>query len=350
MTAGGVYIFQARAAPETIRVSQVPVDPGVHTDPLREPEWLGIALSDDRAIDRPTQTFAVAMLIVERGEVRQRESIRRAIVRGTRNIPTRVQGVKPLLGEVIARAKARRDGKGGVGSMDVERIKEVMRSGMDALRAELGIGETNPMECSYSITDGVLNAIVDPRCRQFLEEQRALHPEPIFPDGLARLAIELERYPQGGDVVDLIRQTETREHLSAISVTLVRNDLIVEMANVIGKSVRIPAWGVTNLVEQHDTVLQLGEIAGARGGQGEVSVQFCNIGKGVVYGRFVPGNGFLEVRCLDGRSVLDGAKFLVDVEYILAIYAVLKRLRADRERFARLIEKADVRSGFDPFE
>ena len=293
--------------------------------------------------------FHQASLLMEQGEKQHREAIKRISRRNSRNIVMQLDTIWTYARTTFDTENPYRE----ITPMQKERLMELLKSGLDAVRAELKIDVGNPVEYSYEITDKVINAAPNERCRQLLERLQAQHPGPIYPDLLEKVQDQIEqKFPEESDqVLQVLNGTRSREHLAAISVTSEDDELCVTLVNIHGQKIRMEAWNFVNLLENPGTTLRLADLTTGFREQGQVLVFNLNK-KGKVFGRFIPARSTIEVVCLQDsdNSVCDKATFVIDIDYALCVYAAVKRLRDDKERFNRLKEQAENTIVHDPFE
>ncbi|RII25140.1 MAG: hypothetical protein CXR31_14720 [Geobacter sp.] len=293
--------------------------------------------------------FHQASLLMEQGEKQHREVIKRISRRNSRNIVMQLDTIWSYARTTFDTENPYRK----ITQMQKERLMELLKSGLDAVRAELKIDAGNPVEYSYEITYKVINAAPNERCQQLLERLQTQHPGPIYPDLLEKIKAQIEQMaPDESDrVLRVLGGTRNREHLAAISVTSEDDELCVTLVNIHGQKIRMEAWNFVNLLENQGTALRLADLTTGFREQCQVLVFNLNK-KGKVFGRFIPARSTIEVVCLQDsdNSVSDRATFVIDIDYALCVYAAVKRLRDDKERFNRLKEKAENTIEHDPFD
>lgn len=231
-----------------------------------------------------------------------------------------------------------------------EKFSDLLRLALVPVRKALGFPETNPVAYSYQITPEVLAAASDPRCEQALERISAQTDGLLFPDDLAyakKTIKSLLPKEDAAQVVSAIVKTKSREHLSAISLTTAKSvdgELYVSLANPLGDALTLEAWKFVKLLEEREKPHLLATLSKLYQRGSDSRFAFKSNKSGEVLAQFNAQSSVLYVFCRneENHEVADQAKFIIDIDYALCLYLTLKRLREDKERFARLKEQADT--------
>lgn len=294
--------------------------------------------------------FWHSALILEAGEAQQRQVIERISRRNGRNIKMKLDSIRGYAGTTFGNDNPYRK----IEKMQIQRLMELLKSGLDTVRTELNFPTGNPTEFSYEITDKVVNAAPNERFRQFLERVRDKHQGAIYQDLYEKIKAQIEeRLPEESDeVLRLFEGTRNREHLAAISVTSEDDELCVSLVNIHGQRIRMEAWKFVNLLENPGTALRLADLTSSGFREQSQAFLFNLKKKGKVVGKFTPARATIEVVCLQesDNSVCDNGTFVIDIDYALCVYVAAKRLRDDKERFNRLKEQAGNAIEHDPFD
>ena len=236
--------------------------------------------------------------------------------------------------------------------METDQVADLMKEALAPVRAVLGFGSGCPGEFSYRITEGVLASTRNDALRRKLRARIPLGD--LFAPGLAAIKelLEVEFPEEAAFVYSALEATRSREHVSAISVQSSGEELWVTIVNAGGGVLTLEAHKFVGLLEASGKSRRLHEITWQDARNPEIHFVFNNQTEGEVIGRFDPHSGCLHVACCleKGKSTACRTRFILDLDYLLCLYLVLKRLRADRERFARLLEVADATPAIDPFE
>ena len=348
---GDILIYRFSKDKETFRLHRINQNGNyVETVPVQWRDLVDKALMLEYPLKGWRDLFWQSALIVETGEAQQRNVIERISRRNSRNIKMKLDTIGSYAGMIFNSENPYRK----IEKMQIQRLMELLRSGLDAVRTELKYPPGNPVEFSYEINEKVLNAAPNEKCRQLLERLRTSHPGPIYPDIYEKIKTQIEeKFPEESDqVLGVFEWTRNREHLAAISVTSEDEELCVTLVNTHGQRVRMEAWKFVNLLENSGTALRLADLTSS-GYREQSQVFLFNLKKkGKVIGKFTPVKATIEVVCLQepDNSICDNGTFIIDIDYALCVYAAIKRLRDDKERFNRLKEQAENTIEHDPFE
>jgi hypothetical protein len=293
--------------------------------------------------------FFFASLILFAGEDSQQRTFVRRSGRRHRNIKGNFKTCYVLLRELWMQHQP---------STDSSMINTLLKSAMDPVRKGLALPDINPVEYSYAITPEVLATVNDPRCEKELERIASASGGLLYPQDLDHVKNELVKLlgeDKARKVIQVLRATETREHLSALSITATREaagELYVSLANPAGEALTLEGWKFVKLIEKRDTPHRLATLSQLRYRGADSLFAFKANKTGEVLAQFKTESSVIVVISRDEESqqVSDRASFIIDLDYALCVYLALKRLREDKERFARLKEQADTTVQCDSFD
>jgi hypothetical protein len=248
--------------------------------------------------------------------------------------------------------------------MEIQKLNQLLNTSLEALKKELNLPPGNPRAVCYRLTEEMFDQVQDADFKQVLERFVASTgiPNPerdgtlLYPHDLQRLTETV-----GGDFPELwkelegkITATESREHLSALSLTAgkIPGQTYIALASTRGDSLTLESWKFTLLLEQHEKPRKLADLKEVRRRDSDSLFAFNRHEQGEVLAQFDARESTLRVICRNTeKDAIDGrADFLVDIDYLLCLYIALKRLREDHERFTRLKEEADATVDPDVFE
>lgn len=226
-----------------------------------------------------------------------------------------------------------------------------------------------PAGSRYLLSDRQTALVGNETCRQLIEQTRALYGDSITKSVQKGLINALEtQISEGNDennaaideVIKKIRKSKTRDHLSAISLSTAGGELTtiyVGLANPAGDTLTVEGWKFVKILEEPDTYQLIGDPPPQPAGSEPSLFAFAGRDKkseknrmdsdyAYVYARFETESATLEVVRTDagGKGVRAKAAFILDPDYLFFLCESLKYLREDRERFARLREKADLKT------
>jgi hypothetical protein len=281
--------------------------------------------------DRITQRsgiFPLACLVIMAGDADQRNLLQRITSPRTRNIPFKIKTVKEYLKKYM--------------KLTNKQFDEAAQEAFCLIKKRLGFPEKDPLACSYKVTEEVIAAAKSEPCIQFLESQQ---PRPaIFPREFELLSRKLnEEYSTDAkDVIAALKDTKSREHIAAMSISTEEGQSYLSIANVDKQHLRLESWKWLKLVELAGQPLTLHVYEKKRRDAPTHPFRFNANMTGEVSARINLEKSLLEVLCLQegSRTIQDKATFILDSTYALCVYITLKRLREDRERFTRLWEEA----------
>jgi predicted transcriptional regulator with HTH domain len=310
-------------------------------------------------------SFYTLIMILTAGEEEQRIFHRRITDNNTRNIRYQVEQPRKYLKTSLERAikqeffstntkEKRKLPKKLIDKLVRESIKmlfptpakfdELITCAIQSTKDEMGFPEADPVEYSYLVTDAVVAAATSEPCKEYLKEQK--HRVAIFPSELNNIIHVLNsKYTADAElVIAKIKETKSREHIAAFSITSEKDQTLLSTVNMQRQYIRMEAWKFLALVERAGESLRLTELSKPKMGEPPPLFKFNNNTEGTVVGKFDIQKSIIEVVCLnEGKEpYLDKATFVVDSTYTMCIYATLKRLKDDAERFKRWREDAQT--------
>lgn len=243
--------------------------------------------------------------------------------------------------------------------------------GLPELRAAWGLVDA-PREYRFHLTDRHTALVRSETCRKIIEKTRTQYGEFLVEkqkDELLKMLKAEEELEANEeikaaiqDVIKKIKASKTREHLSAISLSSAGEELTtlyVGLANPAGDALTVEGWKFVKLIEEQDTYQLIGDPPPQPAGSEPSLFAFAGRqkknGKRVdsdytyVYARFETTSATLQVVRTNagGKDVAAKASFMLDPDYLIFLCETLKYLREDRERFARLREKADLKTNIN---
>lgn len=330
-----------------------------------KPVWKALSLREltaglgDESLAPDCRQFLLATAALISGEAHQRRSLERITAPGTRNIRLVVLGTAEYIeetffpGEGAERRKLRRRTK----SMDDDfaRILGLLSELLPPIKRELGfpIPEMNPSEFTFTLPAEDIDLVQDVACRDYLKKVgtgRLLTIPQII-----KLQSRLERdWPdEADDIAFAIAKTQSREHLSAISLSTSKDGhRMVSVVNVRGDMVALEDWKFLQLVRRHGESLSLGQLDRRGGWLPEPVLKFNDNKVGEVIGRYTANDSTLHMRCRkdtpagSGRikaEPVDQADFVIDQDYLVCLYIAISQLREQAARFDQLREQAEVK-------
>jgi hypothetical protein len=236
----------------------------------------------------------------------------------------------------------------------MERLTKLINEALKSLREELNLPTVDPVASSYAITEDVIASASTEVCKMELERLSAI-PGRIYQAHFAKISADLQKdFPaEAKTVIKVFADTQTREHLSAMSLSTERSTLLVTLANIDGQLIKMEGWKFTKLLESPGEALHLETLVQKRSYNEPPPLLAFNHNKsGDVVAQFDTEESTLRVTCLgENKAPADNATFILDIDYALCIYMTLKRLRHDKERFDRLREAAEATIADDnPFK
>jgi len=241
-------------------------------------------------------------------------------------------------------------------SPNAKKFDDLINAAFKSIKDDMHYPATDPVDHSYKVTDKEIKSATTEPCKQYLETLKTR--EAIYPEELKAIEQELKsKYSannEATDVIKTIKDTKSREHLAAYSITTEKDQTTVGIVNLHRQYIRMESWKFLALLEREGEALRLTELFKTKMGEPPPVFIFNENKEGIVVGKYDMQKSTIEVVCLKeevSKSPEDRATFVVDSTYTLVIYAALKRLKEDAERFKRLREQAQtlVKINKDPF-
>jgi hypothetical protein len=313
--------------------------------------------------------FYLSLLIITEANAGLQRSVARVSSSATRNIKFDIgnilslfetglkktpQGVSLLPSQKELLSMLNKGKKAGKDSQVINRqLSEMLDGAFSRVKEQLGFPATDPTGYSYVVTDTVLATAKSEPCKNYLKKQRT--QQLLFPRDLEGIEAELKaEFPdEADDIITVIRATQSREHVAALSLNTEGDQTFLSIANTHRQYVKMESWKFIAMVERDEEVLNLQELTKPKYGEPPSPFQFNNLKDGIVVGKLTIRESALEIACLDDKTnaVHCKAKFHLDSTYMLCIYTTLKRLQDDKIRFTVLMEQAKVLIALtkDPF-
>ena len=313
--------------------------------------------------------FYLSLLVITEANAGLQRSVARVSSSATRNIKFDIgnilslfetglkktpQGVNLLPSQKELLSMLNKGKKTGKDShVSNRQLSEMLDGAFSRVKEQLGLPATDPVEYSYVVTDTVLATAKSEPSKNYLKKLRT---QPLlFPRDLKVIEAKLKaEFPdEADDIIKAIYDTQSREHVAALSLSTEGDQTFLSIANTHRQYVKMESWKFIALVERAEEVLNLQELAKPKYGEPPSPFQFNNFKDGIVVGKLIPRESALEIACLDEKTkaVQCKAKFHLDSTYMLCIYTTLKRLQDDKIRFTALMEQAKVLIALtkDPF-
>ncbi len=293
--------------------------------------------------------FVFAYAAVSSGERFQRVTIRRKVDRKTRNIKLRVEPAAQFLNFLLKEAKQNWSKEERRRKMKV--LDDEFAEAMGFMRQKLGLGGAKPPSFTYRVTDDAAAATGD------MELQKILRTKVTEGSLSEKQRYQLKRFLEEGYPLDAeavmtaVRATQSREHISAISLKSIDGKQQVTIVNAEGQRLTILEHKFRDLLKHPDSDRLLHKYTWQDSKSREVDFVFSGEPEGIVVARLNTASCVLDVLRLDeaSRTHYDRARFVLDLDYVCCLYIVLQRIRDDRERYDRLLEQSDASVGFESF-
>lgn len=322
------------------------------------------------------EILLASMLILMEGERQQSAIVAKLKTPSARHIKTSPLRVNEYREKADSKCGEREKGKNPMQNGQEKESKDKSKEDtgakwLPALREAWGMANA-PSGEKYQLTDRQIALARNENCRQMIEQMRTRYGEFIPEKIKEELVISLKGEEQSEvdteikaaieEVIKKINASKTREHLSAISLGTAGGELTtiyVGLANPAGDDLTVEGWKFVKLIQERDTYQLIGDPPPQPAGSEPSLFSFAGRQKkkgkraesehNFVYARFETASATLEVVRTDagGKEVCAKAQFMLDPDYVLILCESLKYLREDRERFARLREKADLKSNIN---
>jgi hypothetical protein len=330
-----------------------------------KPVWKSLSLReltaglDDETLLPDCRKFLLATAALISGESHQRRTLMRVTAPGTRNILVNVLTAAEYIeetfypGEGVERRRERRRTKSV--DNDFARILGLVSELLPPIKRELGfpVPEMNPSEFTFTIPQGVIDHVKDVACKEYLMKVGTGRLLTI--PQIAKLQTRLERdWPdEADDIAFAIAKTQSREHLSAMSLSTSKDGhRVVSVVNVRGDMVALEDWKFLQLIRRHGESLSLGQVDRRGGWLPEPVLKFNDNKVGEVIGRYTANDSTLHMRCRKDTAIgsgriktdpVDHANFVIDQDYLVCLFIAISQLREQAARFDQLREQAEVK-------
>lgn len=292
---------------------------------------------DDDKDNQRAFDFFLSIMILMTAEPLLRESLKRKTAQRSRNIELNVDTVRNYLKDAMTIAK-----KDDPPSPDT--IDSILDHAFTGLRSKLGFPEKDLFEYSYEITDELIASFDKSQCKGFLIQLRS--DGFLYEDDLEKIKETLKNKcsTDWEGIVSTIESTESRDHLSAVSINTEDEEIFVHIVNPHGKHIKMEGWKFLLLIDLGGEPRLLYDFGKSRFRDPLPFFKFNNCKDGRVEGMFNPKTSSLHVICFEKNpdERKDTAIFILDTTYTLCLYSALRKLKEDKSRFRRLREQAET--------
>lgn len=290
--------------------------------------------------------LCVSVLVLHAGEEVHRDLVKRVITTSTRNIELITQNSNAYLNKTIKQLSKRDKVENDIEKnrkLQKMKSKDMLSQAFEMFRESGGFPEIDPKEFSYTVNAEVIAAAKTSECSQYLEKYR--HIKYIFPENYEDICLKLkDKFPEdASDVIKKLQATKSRGHFSAIALSSEQGQLMVNIANVDKKYVKMEAWKFIRLIECKNQWLKLHEFTKRRYEELKDPFEFCYCKEGQIGGKYIPEKSCISVQCVNEKNkgqFDENATFIMDCTYLLCVYTTLKQLQEDREKFERYMNEA----------
>ena len=365
-------LFQLRSDTETFRLDVITApSPGSPPErinfPLRQAiEHFREQVAPQENADIQRLAFWLVIVLLTSGERHHRYLVQRKLTRGTRNIRMPIRSITAYVEETLYPEHAEKRRKGNLRTkkeqMRYDELTKLIRETLAPIKAKLGLPADDPVMYSYTAPDRY-DVKVGDECLAYL---RRLKPQGILTEHLfKKVCAKLEAdFPDDAKkVIAAMFGTQSREHLSAISLTSKGGQLVVSIVNQRGDLVSMEGWKLLRLIDEHDTCLTLGSLDRQGAWQPEPVLELSKNKSGELIGIYTSEDSTLHVVCRQvttnnqGKvrtATPDRAAFMLDQSYLVSLYVAITQLKEDKKRFEELREQAEAKPAvnlddlFDP--
>jgi len=292
-----------------------------------------LGIEDGDPAEQRSRAFLVACMLVMAGDPEQRTILNRVSAPRTRNISFNVRTTEEFI-----EMSTKKDQK----CISPKKIDDLLQATFAPVKEQLGFPAKDPAEQSYRVTGEVVAAATTEACIQYLERRKPR--EAIFPSEFEQMCqtLKTEHTADAENVITAIKKTKSREHIAALSLSTEAGMDFITIANISRQILQMESWRFIKLIEQPGEALRLHVFEKIRRDAAAHPFIFNNNKAGEVVAKFTPGRSCLELACIQEgtRATLDKATFILDSTYTLCLFITLKRLRADKALFVKLVEGA----------
>ncbi len=341
MGSASLYLFHADA--ERFQLDRVlpGEDGGVSSI---KPESIGQFLDNVFSSDA---VFYLASQVISQALPECRETMALLLQKHTRNIKVNnvrcVSHLKAANHEYLAER--------GLNFMKENTFSGILTLAMAPIKTHLDIPAKDPADHFYVIDTCVVGATKNQACRDYLGKKAVLGPVNLHQ------MYEIEKYidaswpGEADSVLKELKATKTREVLSLIDMSEIEGQRVIRIVNGEGELIQFEDWRFLHLIEKHDQQIKLGEFPRFNERNDGVYLKYKEQKKGKVLGMYQAETSRLHVACLSESKppIEERSIFILDQDYAMSLYVVIKRLRNDKEQYQRLLQQAQVTTGDNPF-
>lgn len=301
--------------------------------------------------------FFLAIQVLLAGEKQQRVTIERITTTGAHDVKTGVKFAADYL-EIYLYPDIVRKRKYGAKrkKQDMEKYDELIAllgTALAPIKEALRLPAINPAEYCYTVPATILVSNIPLGCKNYL---KSLVTYGVLTDYKAvKVFSRLERdFPeQAANIIAAMKETASRDHLSAVSFNDASGQLLVSVVNVSGDLLQLEGYKFLRLIEEHGNDqggwLSLGNLERKGDWLPDPCLKFNKETSGEIVARYYAPETCLEVklRTTEGKTGKTGisgqALFILDQEYLLCLYIAIMRLKNDKRRFEELREVAETK-------
>lgn len=345
-------LYSLRFDPGSFALSALSVDADGtyrHRD-VSSLELLRRLCESEAEIQRRSSVFYLACLVLRRGETDQRRAVQRLRAPNSRNIRINSRSIESYFADTLPlfypawRLE-----------MEYTQLNQLLTDALKSLKQKLRLPTGNRLASCYTLTEKMYQNSDDEGFKQAVDQFVTSVGIPtankdgtlLYVDDLQRLHDKIEAgFPKQWKALEkIILQTESREHLSAISLATgkVPGVTYISLANTHGNLLTMESWKFVALLEKHDTPHKLTDLVEQKRQEPDSMFAFNLHREGEIFAQLYAQESILRVVCRSTKNheISGRANFIIDIDYALCLYIALKRLREDSERFARLKEKTN---------
>ncbi len=347
-------LYRIRTDPESFTLQGLELKPD-GTFSRREVTALELSrrlFESPSAVKARSSLFYIAALILGEGERWQRRSLQRLRAPRTHNIKAKSTFCTTYLDvNMVHFFGSQKD----IQPMEQERLHKLLAGSLESLKRELKLPEGNRKAACYTLTAGMYENIEDEGFKQAVDRFVTSVGIPTENnDGTLLYTDDLNRLEVKGEDIDSdlwavlkekILKTESREHLSALSLTTgkIPGTTYISLANTHGHCLTMESWKFVALLEKSDSPRKLADLVELKRQEPDSLFAFNLHREGEIFAQLDASESILRVVCRSTKNaqIAGRANFVIDIDYALCVYIALKRLREDQERFTRLKEEAN---------
>jgi hypothetical protein len=320
------------------------IDKVLPNDGKRHPVQISMLLG---SVLNGEAAFLMACQVLHHSTPKTRDLIEVLLQKHTRNIKLG----NDRIGKHLVNANKKYIKEIGLDMSSLRILPEIMAVAMAPIKNALGIPIKDPADHFYLIDTVVLGATHNTDLRRYLERKSVLGP--VSPQAFDEITAEIfERWSDEYEsVFNSLKETKTREVISLIDLSDVEGQRIVMIVNGDSELLQFEDWRLPLLIEQHDREIMLGEFPKFNEKKDGHYLKYNELESGKVVGRYDAKNSCLHVACFSTKKppLVKRSTFILDQDFLMCLYVVIKGLREGQEEYQRLLQQALVATGDHPF-